>query len=110
MFAVITGDPPIGETEETSALQKAVFNRSVPDSTIFELSANGLRKALDEIFSISEPDLVIHPEYAPADQTDTNVVVRFLRRALVTALVEQGVAISNQMGSWLSPFSVSPRA
>ncbi len=59
------------------------------------------------MFGVNEIDFDVHPEFMSVDSSDVRVVNGFLRRALVTALFEQNIQISERMHSGLSPFSVS---
>ena len=43
------------------------------------------------MFGINEGEFDEHPEFVLIDSRDVAVEIDFLRRALVTALVEQGV-------------------
>jgi len=97
----------IGEESNISGLQSAVSNKAVLDEVILSLPAAGLRVALSGMFGVDEIDFEGHPEFMSVDSSDVSVVNGFLRRALVTALVEQNIQISERMQSGLSPFSVS---
>ena len=89
-----------------SGLQGAVSNKAVLDEVILDLSAVGLSAALSSMFGVDEKAFDMHPESASAS-SDIAVVNSFLRRALVTALVEQNIQVSERMQSGLLPFSVS---
>ena len=101
------GAIPLGGVSDIGELQNAVSNKAVLDENFFGLSTAGLRSALSNMFGIEEREFDIHPEFALIDSSDATIVYEFLRRALVTALVEQEIQISERMRSWLSPFSVS---
>jgi len=97
---------PMGLVSSISGLQGAVSNKAVLDEVILDLSTVGLSEALSGMFGVDEEAFKVHPESAYAS-SDIAVINAFLRRALVTALVEQNIRISERMQSGLVPFSVS---
>ena len=100
-------DTPIGTVSNINGLQSAVSNKAVPDEVILDLSAAGLSAALSGMFGVTKGAFEMHPEFMLVDSSDVAVVKGFLRRALVTAFVEQDIQISERMQSGLLPFSVS---
>jgi hypothetical protein len=96
----------MGSVSSISGLQGAVSNKAVLDEVILDLSTVGLSAALSGMFGVDEEAFKVHPESASASP-DIAVINGFLRRALVTALVEQNIRISERMQSGLVPFSVS---
>jgi hypothetical protein len=107
LFIVDLNTIPIGSVSNISGLQGAVSNRAVPDEVILDLSAVGLSAALSGMFGVDEKAFDMHPESASAASSDAAVVNGFMRRALITALVEQNIEISERMQSSLRPFSIS---
>ena len=75
------------------------------DKAVFDLSTEGLQTALKRLFDIHGPKIKSHPNYADLEDDD-DTFNRFLRRALVTALAEQNVSISDRMWLWLIPLSI----
>ena len=96
----------MGSVSSISGLQGAVSNKAVLNEAILDLSTVGLSAALSGMFGVDEEAFKVHPESASASP-EIAVINGFLRRALVTALVEQNIRISERMQSGLVPFSVS---
>ena len=93
---------------EVATLQSAALTNTITDDVVNNLTDPALSAALSEMVGLCRQDLLAHPEIRGGGPDENGIIVyaAYEKRALITALVEQGISFSPEVLNSLVPLSL----